>query len=104
MVSENTAKIFKFLQGADGPKTANDIAAAVGIESGVKGVTGAVNSLVKKGVAERVEGVVTETSVVAGEEITTEKAIKLIQITDLGKTATIADLDKLGKKAPADAQ
>ena len=104
MVSETTAKIFNFLQGADGPKTANDIATAVGIESGVKGVTGAVNSLVKKGVAERVEGVVTETSVVAGEEITTEKAIKLIQITDLGKTATIADLDKLGKKASADAQ
>lgn len=104
MVSENTAKIFKYLQSATEPKSANDIAIAVGIESGVKGVTGAVNSLVKKGVAERIEATIVETAEVAGETVQTEKAVKLIQITDLGKTASIADLDKLGKKAPADAE
>ena len=98
-VSANTKAIFNILKNASEAKTANDIQAELGLEK-VASVTGAVNSLVKKEVAERIPATIEVTD--ADGKVTT-KEIKLIQITDFGKTVSEDDLDSLGKKV-ADAE
>ena len=57
-MKESSRKVFDFLVANYGTKvTGNDIAAALGVS--VPTVTGSVNGLVKKGLAERIEEVTT---------------------------------------------
>jgi len=84
-MSDNTKDIFRVLQEDNGDGlTAPTIAEKLG--SNTKSVTASVNALVKKGFAERREGVTTDDE---GKE----KPIKFIFITDEGSAVDIDSLD-----------
>lgn len=77
-MSENGKKVFGFLKENFGRElTAHDIAESLGVTVPV--VTGSVNSLVKKGFAQR-----TEVEVPAAEEGKKATTVKYISLTDAG--------------------
>lgn len=77
-MSDNGKKVFGFLKDNYGKElTAHDIAESLGVTVPV--VTGSVNSLVKKGYAERVEK-----EIPAAEEGKKATVVKYIGLTDAG--------------------
>ena len=98
MISENSRKVFKFLQANPEVKmTAADIAEELGL--GVKVVNGCfTQSIQKKGYGVRVEAV---QQIVDEDGEPKEKKVKLLTLTDEGKTV---DIDTIGAKAEKEAE